>query len=143
MLDADLVIGAVLVPGARAPGWCPTILVARMKKGAVLVDIAIDQGGCFEDSRPTTHADPTYPVHDTVFTAWQHARRGSAHLPPRADQRHAALRAAAADKGWRDALHANPSLAHAGVGTGYSRRAGTADGRNANRPGSGVAPRPV
>ena len=67
VLDADLVIGAVLVPGAKAPKLVSNKLVSRMKPGAVLVDIAIDQGGCFEDSKPTTHADPTYPVHDTLF----------------------------------------------------------------------------
>ena len=67
VLDADLVIGAVLVPGARAPKLISNELVSRMKPGSVLVDIAIDQGGCFEDSRPTTHAEPTYTVHDSVF----------------------------------------------------------------------------
>jgi alanine dehydrogenase len=66
-IDADLVIGAVLVPGAKAPTLISNDLVSRMKPGAVLVDISIDQGGCFEDSRPTTHADPTYLVHDSVF----------------------------------------------------------------------------
>jgi alanine dehydrogenase len=66
-LDADLVIGAVLVPGARAPRLVSNELVAAMKPGSVLVDIAIDQGGCFADSRPTTHADPTYTVHGSVF----------------------------------------------------------------------------
>src|SRR5215468_7742465 len=66
-IDADLVIGAVLVPGAKAPKLVSNELVSRMKAGAVLVDISIDQGGCFEDSRPTTHANPTYPVHDTLF----------------------------------------------------------------------------
>jgi alanine dehydrogenase len=66
-LDADLVIGAVLVPGAKAPKLISNDLVSRMKPGSVLVDIAIDQGGCFEDSHPTTHADPTYLVHDSVF----------------------------------------------------------------------------
>jgi len=64
---ADLVIGAVLVPGAKAPTVVPNSLVAHMKSGAVLVDIAIDQGGCFEDSRPTTHDDPTFAVHETLF----------------------------------------------------------------------------
>ena len=64
---ADLVIGAVLVPGGKAPTLISNSLVAQMKPGAVLVDIAIDQGGCFEDSRPTTHDDPTFPVHDTLF----------------------------------------------------------------------------
>mgnify|MGYP003602137622 FL=1 len=67
VLDADLVIGAVLVHGAKAPRLVGNDLVAGMKPGAVLVDISIDQGGCFEDSRPTTHSDPTYPVHDTLF----------------------------------------------------------------------------
>ncbi|WP_301124140.1 alanine dehydrogenase [Mycolicibacterium fortuitum] len=64
---ADLVIGAVLIPGAKAPKLVTNATVAHMKPGAVLVDIAIDQGGCFEDSRPTTHDDPTFNVHDTVF----------------------------------------------------------------------------
>ncbi len=67
VLDADMVIGAVLVPGAKAPKLVSNELVSRMKPGSVLVDIAIDQGGCFEDSRPTTHADPTYRVHNSVF----------------------------------------------------------------------------
>jgi alanine dehydrogenase len=66
-LDADLVIGAVLVPGAKAPKLVSSDLVSRMKPGSVLVDIAIDQGGCFEDSHATTHDDPTFAVHDTVF----------------------------------------------------------------------------
>ena len=64
---ADLVIGAVLVHGAKAPKLVSNELVAKMKHGSVLVDIAIDQGGCFEDSRPTTHAEPTYQVHNSVF----------------------------------------------------------------------------
>src|SRR5256714_11369716 len=67
VLDADLVIGAVLIPGAKAPKLVSNELVSRMKPGSVLVDISIDQGGCFEDSRPTTHAEPTYTVHDSVF----------------------------------------------------------------------------
>jgi alanine dehydrogenase len=67
VLDADLVIGAVLVPGAKAPKIISNELVSRMKPGSVLVDIAIDQGGCFEDSRPTTHAEPTFTVHESVF----------------------------------------------------------------------------
>ena len=66
-LAADLVIGAVLVPGAKAPKLVSNELVSRMKPGSVLVDIAIDQGGCFEDSHATTHADPTYTVHNSVF----------------------------------------------------------------------------
>jgi len=65
--QADLVIGAVLVHGAKAPKLVSNKLVSEMKNGSVLVDIAIDQGGCFEDSKPTTHADPTYTVHNSVF----------------------------------------------------------------------------
>jgi alanine dehydrogenase len=67
VLDADLVIGAVLVPGAKAPTLISNELVSRMRPGSVLVDIAIDQGGCFEDSRPTTHDEPTYRVHNSLF----------------------------------------------------------------------------
>jgi alanine dehydrogenase len=67
LLDADLVIGAVLIPGTKAPMLVTNDLVRRMKPGSVLVDISIDQGGCFEDSHATTHADPTYRVHDSVF----------------------------------------------------------------------------
>ncbi|SCX10133.1 alanine dehydrogenase [Candidatus Aquiluna sp. UB-MaderosW2red] len=65
--DADLVIGSVLIPGERAPKLVTDEMVKTMKKGAVLVDIAIDQGGCFENSRPTTHDDPTFAVHDAIY----------------------------------------------------------------------------
>ncbi len=64
---ADLVVGAVLVPGARAPKLVTDDAISRMRPGSVLVDIAIDQGGCFESSRPTTHDDPTFVVHESVF----------------------------------------------------------------------------
>src|SRR6185312_15919969 len=64
---ADLVIGAVLLRGAKAPTLVSHDLVGEMRQGSVLVDIAIDQGGCFADSRPTTHADPTFTVHNSVF----------------------------------------------------------------------------
>lgn len=67
VLDADLVIGAVLVPGAKAPTVISDDLVSRMRSGSVLIDIAIDQGGCFESSRPTTHDAPTFTVHDSIF----------------------------------------------------------------------------
>jgi alanine dehydrogenase len=67
VLEADMVIGAVLIPGAKAPKLVTNDLVSRMKPGSVLVDIAVDQGGCFEDTHPTTHADPTYAVHNSVF----------------------------------------------------------------------------
>ncbi|PJK20929.1 alanine dehydrogenase [Mycolicibacterium goodii] len=109
---ADLVIGAVLVPGAKAPKLVSNSTVAHMKSGAVLVDIAIDQGGCFEDSRPTTHDDPTFNVHDTVFYC-------VANMPgavPRTST--FALTNATmpyvlklADKGWQDACAADPALA--------------------------------
>jgi alanine dehydrogenase len=66
VLDADLVIGAVLVAGAAAPKLVTRAMLARMKRGAVLVDVAIDQGGCFETSRPTTHAEPTYVIDGIV-----------------------------------------------------------------------------
>ena len=65
--EADMVIGAVLIPGAKAPKLVTNELVSQMKPGSVLVDIAVDQGGCFEDTHPTTHADPTYPVHNSIF----------------------------------------------------------------------------
>jgi alanine dehydrogenase len=67
VLEADMVIGAVLIPGAKAPKLVTNDLVSRMKPGSVLVDIAVDQGGCFEDTHATTHADPTYAVHNSVF----------------------------------------------------------------------------
>jgi alanine dehydrogenase len=67
VVDADLVIGSVLIPGAKAPKLVSNELVSRMKPGSVLVDIAVDQGGCFEDTHPTTHQEPTYKVHNTIF----------------------------------------------------------------------------
>ena len=65
--SADLVVGAVLIPGAKAPKLVSNELVARMKPGSVLVDIAVDQGGCFSDTHPTTHAEPTFAVHESIF----------------------------------------------------------------------------
>src|SRR5664279_2375657 len=65
--ESDLVIGSVLIPGAKAPKLVSNELVSQMKPGSVLVDIAVDQGGCFADSRPTTHDDPTFTVHGSVF----------------------------------------------------------------------------
>ena len=66
VLDADLVVGAVLVPGARTPQLVSNDLVARMRPGSVLVDVSVDQGGCFETTRPTTHQDPTYTVENVL-----------------------------------------------------------------------------
>ncbi|MCV7028819.1 alanine dehydrogenase [Mycobacterium sherrisii] len=110
---ADLVIGAVLVPGAKAPKLVTNSLVAQMKPGAVLVDISIDQGGCFEDSRPTTHDDPTFPVHDTVFYC-------VANMPSAVPKTSTyALTNATmpyvlkiAEQGWQQACHSDPALAN-------------------------------
>ncbi len=67
VVASDLVIGSVLIPGAKAPKLVTNDMVRRMRPGSVLVDIAVDQGGCFEDTRPTTHDDPTFRVHESVF----------------------------------------------------------------------------
>ncbi|MGB0911476.1 MAG: alanine dehydrogenase, partial [Nitrospirales bacterium] len=69
IVKADLVIGAVMIPGARAPQLISRALVQRMKRGAVFVDVAVDQGGCAETTRPTTHSDPVYVVDDVVHYA--------------------------------------------------------------------------
>jgi alanine dehydrogenase len=120
---ADLVIGAVLVPGAKAPKLVTNDQVRSMKKGSVLVDIAIDQGGCFEDSRPTTHADPTYPVHDSVFYCVANMPGAVPHTSTYAlTNVTLPYVLELADYGWRDALRADPALAkglntHAGVVT--------------------------
>ena len=112
VLDADLVIGAVLVPGARAPKLVSNSLVARMKPGSVLVDIAIDQGGCFADSRPTTHAEPTYRVHESVFYCVANmpgaVPRTSTYALTNATLPYVV---ALADQGWEAATAANPGLA--------------------------------
>jgi alanine dehydrogenase len=77
----------VLVPGAKAPTLISNALVSRMRFGSVLVDIAIDQGGCFEDSRPTTHAEPTFRVHNSVFYCVANMPgAGAEHLDVRADR---------------------------------------------------------
>jgi alanine dehydrogenase len=112
VLEADLVIGAVLVPGARAPKLVSNELVSRMRPGSVLVDIAIDQGGCFEDSRPTTHDDPTYHVHDTVFYCVANMPGAVPHTSTHALTNATLPYAVAlADRGWREALRADTALA--------------------------------
>ncbi|NYI95020.1 alanine dehydrogenase [Streptomonospora nanhaiensis] len=112
VLDADLVIGAVLVPGAKAPKLVSNELVSRMRPGAVLVDIAIDQGGCFADSRPTTHADPVFSVHDTVFYCVANMPGAVPNTSTRALTKDT-LRYVVelAGKGWRRALADDPALA--------------------------------
>ena len=90
--DADLVIGAVLVAGGRAPVVVSEEMVKGMKPRAVIVDVAVDQGGCIETIRETTHDDPVYELHGVhPLRRRQHARRRAAHEHVRADQRHAAL----------------------------------------------------
>ncbi len=112
VIDADLVIGAVLVPGAKAPKLISNELVSRMKPGSVLVDIAIDQGGCFEDSRPTTHADPVYRVHDSIFYCVANMPGAVPHTSTYALTNVTLPYALElANRGWRDALHADKALA--------------------------------
>jgi alanine dehydrogenase len=110
--EADLVIGAVLVPGAKAPKLVTNSTVAHMKPGSVLVDIAIDQGGCFEDSRPTTHDDPTFPVHDTVFYCVANmpgaVPRTSTYALTNATMPYVVK---LAERGWNGACQADSSLA--------------------------------
>ncbi|MPV36796.1 alanine dehydrogenase [Georgenia subflava] len=110
--EADLVIGAVLVPGARAPTLVSNEQVARMKPGSVVVDIAIDQGGCFEDSRPTTHTDPTYRVHETEFYCVANMPGAVPHTSTYALTNVTVPYALElAQHGWRDAMRADPALA--------------------------------
>ena len=110
--DADLVIGSVLIPGAAAPKLVTDSMVATMKPGSVLVDIAIDQGGCFEGSRPTTHDEPTFRVHNSTYYC-------VANMPGAVSQTSTqALTNATlpyvlriADLGWKAAIASDPALA--------------------------------
>ena len=112
LADADLVIGSVLIPGEKAPKLVTDEMVAQMKPGSVLVDIAIDQGGCFENSRPTTHDDPTYPVHESLYYCVANMP-GAVPETSTAALTNATLPyvVALADKGWIDALQDDPALA--------------------------------
>lgn len=112
VLESDLVIGSVLIPGAKAPKLVSNELVSGMKPGSVLVDIAVDQGGCFEDTRPTTHESPTFRVHDTLFYC-------VANMPGAVPNTSTyaltnvtlPFAVALANRGVRDALQSDPALA--------------------------------
>ena len=109
---ADLVIGSVLIPGAKAPKLVTDDMVAEMKPGSVLVDIAIDQGGCFENSRPTTHDDPTFAVHNSIYYC-------VANMPGAVPETSTIALTnatmpyviALAEKGWKKAIADDPALA--------------------------------
>lgn len=112
VMEADMVIGAVLIPGAAAPKLVSNELVSRMKPGSVLVDIAVDQGGCFEDTHATTHADPTYDVHNSVFYCVANMPGAVPNTSTYA-LTNATLpyTVAVADKGWQQACRGDRSLA--------------------------------
>ena len=109
---SDLVIGSVLIPGARAPKLVSSELVSRMKPGSVLVDIAVDQGGCFADSHPTTHADPTFTVHQSLFYCVANMPGAvpstSTYALTNATLPYVRL---IANQGWKDALRMDAALA--------------------------------
>lgn len=121
VLTADLVIGTVLIPGAKTPKLVTDDMVAAMKPGSVLVDVAIDQGGCFEDSRPTTHSAPTFEVDGKVFYCVANMPGAVPHTSTYALTNATLPYALAlADDGWRDAIGAHRDLArglttHAGA----------------------------
>jgi alanine dehydrogenase len=112
VLAADMVIGTVLIPGAKAPKLVTNDMVAEMKPGSVLVDVAIDQGGCFEDSHPTTHADPTFTVHNSVFYCVANMPGAVPNTSTWAlTNATLAYAVKLADKGWKKACADDPSLA--------------------------------
>ena len=149
VIAADLVIGSVLIPGAAAPKLVTAEMVEQMKPGSVLVDIAIDQGGCFENSRPTTHQDPTYLVGDKIYYC-------VSNMPGAVPQTSTAALTNStlpyiqriADLGWREALSADEGFAaglnaHEGVITQRGVAEAVAeplglDVETAYRPSSGI-----
>jgi alanine dehydrogenase len=110
--EADLVIGAVLIPGAKAPKLVMNSDVSKMKPGSVLVDIAIDQGGCFEDSKPTTHENPTYAIHNSIFYCVANMP-GAVPVTSTYALTNVTLPFALqiANLGWKEAMEVNPDLA--------------------------------
>ena len=112
VVNSDLVIGSVLIPGARAPKLVTNDMVARMRPGSVLVDIAVDQGGCFADTRPTTPTDPTFPVHGSQFYCVGNMP-GAVPNTSTSGLTNATLPyvRAIAGEGWRAAMRHDPSLA--------------------------------
>ncbi|MFB2572741.1 alanine dehydrogenase [Micrococcus sp. IITD107] len=149
VIAADLVIGSVLIPGAAAPKLVTADMVEQMKPGSVLVDIAIDQGGCFENSRPTTHQDPTYLVGDKIYYC-------VSNMPGAVPQTSTAALTNStlpyiqriADLGWREAFSADEGFAaglnaHEGVITQRGVAEAVAeplglDVETAYRPSSGI-----
>jgi alanine dehydrogenase len=112
VLEADLVIGAVLVPGAKAPVLITDEMVAAMKPGSVLVDISVDQGGCFESTRPTTHSNPTFRVHDSIFYCVANMPGAVPHTSTYALTNVTLPYAVSiADRGVREAVRRDPALA--------------------------------
>jgi alanine dehydrogenase len=110
--QADLVIGGVLIPGAAAPKLVTDAMVAKMKPGSVLVDVAIDQGGCFEGSRATTHTDPTFKVHNSLYYCVANMP-GAVPATSTAALSNATLKysLALANKGWEQAMYDDSGLA--------------------------------
>ena len=121
VLEADLVIGSVLIPGAKAPKLVTNDMVSRMKPGSVLVDIAVDQGGCFEDSHVTTHQEPTFKVHNSLFYCVGNmpgaVPNTSTYALTNVTLRYAV---ALANRGVRAAFEADPALAR-GLNTASGR----------------------
>jgi len=112
VLGADMVIGTVLIPGAKAPKLVTDDMVAQMKPGSVLVDVAIDQGGCFEGSHPTTHSEPTFGVHDSIYYCVANMPGAVANTSTWAlTNATLAYAVRLADKGWKDAMRVDPALA--------------------------------
>lgn len=117
--DADLVVGTVLVPGSKAPKLVTTDMVRTMRPGSVLVDVAIDQGGCFEGSRPTTHAEPTFRVHDSLYYCVTNMPAAVPRTATRALSAATVPYVLALADGWRAAMDVHPELA-----TGLNAHAG-------------------